>query len=169
MFPDFTRKSGTFASSASRPIASPKALLMTPPTAATFSCCVRPPEAVDGRVRVRGLIVRDDEIELPTLPAPVHAAGPVDLVHRQGHPGADLDAPRREVPCQRRKCADLDRAPPGGPARLIDSGRPARSGNECRQGTDNRKPKKTVSRPASFRRSCQRPGLPTTRHFLSPD
>ena len=40
MFPDLTRKSGTFASSASREVASPIGLPMMPPTETTPSCCV---------------------------------------------------------------------------------------------------------------------------------
>ena len=78
----------------------------------------QPPEAVDGRGRVRGLVVRDDEIELAPLPAPLHASRPVDLVHGERRPCAHLDTPRREVgPCERREHADLDRAPLRGSAR----------------------------------------------------
>ena len=40
MFPDFTRNSGTFASSASRDVASPMGLPMMPPIATTPSCWV---------------------------------------------------------------------------------------------------------------------------------
>ena len=40
LFPDLTRKSGTFASSASREVASPMELPMMPPTETTPSCCV---------------------------------------------------------------------------------------------------------------------------------
>ena len=76
------------------------------------------PEAVDRRVRVRGLVVRDDEVELSPLPEPFHAARPVDLVHGERRPCADLDSPGREVGRERREHAELDRVRSGGVASI---------------------------------------------------
>ena len=44
---------------------SPMPLPMIPPTETAPCCCVKPPKPVDGRGRVRGLVVRDGEVELP--------------------------------------------------------------------------------------------------------
>ena len=45
-------------------------LPMMPPTETTFSCCVSRLEAVDGRARVRRLVVGDDEIDAAPFPRP---------------------------------------------------------------------------------------------------
>ena len=118
----------------------------------------QPPEAVDGRGRVRGLVVRDGEIELPPLPAPLHAARPVDLVHGQRRPGTHLKTPGREVRRERREHADLDRAPLGGPARPAVRTRPAQHGGEASLRRPRPQSICTASRPPSFRHACQRPG-----------
>ena len=97
MFPDFTRNSGIFPSSASRVVASPIGLPMMPPTETTPSCWVRRLKPSMAAVVFVDWSSATTRLSLPPLPAPLHAARPVDLVHRERRPGAYLEAPGREV------------------------------------------------------------------------
>ena len=117
----------------------------------------QPPEAVDGRRGVRGLVVGDGEIELAPLPAPLHAARPVDLVHGKRRTGTHLKTPRREVGRERREHADLDRTSLGGSARPAVGARSTQHGSEERDGAHGRN--QSVPLHDSLLTSC----LPTTR------
>ena len=147
-----------FACSASREVASPIPLPMMPPTDTAPSCWVRRLKPIDGRGRVRGLVVRDGEVELPPLPPPLDAARPVDLVHGERRTGADLEAPWREVRCERREHAELDRASLRRFARSAVGARSAQDGGE-RDRSPRPQSICTASRLSSFRRACH-PGLP---------
>ena len=69
-----------------------RALLMMPPTAATPSCWVSRLKPSMAAVVFVDWSSATTRLRQSTLPAPLHAARPVDLVHCKTRPGANLEA-----------------------------------------------------------------------------
>ncbi len=141
-------------------------LPMMPPTETTFSCWVSRLKPSMAAVVFARLVVGDDEVEPPPLPAPLHASRPVDLVHGERRPGTHLDTPWHEVGStwsKWRDHADLDRAPLGGPARPAVRARPAQRGGEHRYGAHGRNQSIPLHDHPSFRHACRTTRLATTR------